>query len=756
MTPGGGDAAKAAAVRAAAEADDTSFELMAQRLEALTQSLETIQERAVLSGSRSTTGVSSPAPTRSHSNSPRHSGTPSCSPSPTSGDGGSPSARRRSARATGGEPAADLASELSTVRQSRSEERSRRRSLRSELRTLREDFTRLQASLDMQDARQELLCDKLGTDIRTLEDRASGGDGGSSAASPDGGSAEHREELRQLKRRHELLFKGAGDETWKAQVTAHTAEARLARLEPSLLCDLRKPFVSLCVCPPSEAAPSVPGDAMHVEAVLPRGREAAADAATSQTVAITTPNMHTTYPFGAVLQHASPQRAAQQVSDVCRVALSGLPVALLLLRSQPHVAADPKRPTVQAVGQTVFSMMQEDEREGTGRRWSLHLTCVEVRSDVVRDLLNLDPEYIGAQRAGPLKCVRHLVSAPVSGPEVSDCANPLVESPATLRKLLAMAARNVSAARAGEQRGHTAYVFTLRGRGGRSGGVAKGSIVVADVASDATELGVPRDDAGRLPDGAAALQAAVDERDRDRRYVKRSVDALSELFASPDDASAAAPASARSESPRREQAPPVSVLKRTAVYHLHVGQEVQVEGLRNADFLYLNHERGVVLGKAPEHEAEGRVDVKMTRSGAILPFLPSHLVPVEPPPPPQRPPPPSPRRRVSQSPARGGGGAGARSPSPSPRRHTSPSPQRGGAASLHAKPTSPPPSAGGSSVRRQRQQRSASRQASCGTEAVASKTTAQQRSFIALLNPALGMCEYRKKNTYSSQKGKER
>ena len=297
------------------------------------------------------------------------------------------------------------------------------------------------------------------------------------------------------------------------------------------------------------------------------------------------------------------QALADALTPVCAAALTGVPSAILQYSSHSTAAVDQKGSVVLALAQRFWNLLTEaSERDAT--RWSLFLSCIELRSDIARDLLNTDRQYTRLQIEGRAGYIRHSIVATPSGPASHDCARPSIDSLASLKKLLHVAIGNRSVTNEGELRGHVFYVLTCQRRGS-NGSAVRGSLVMADMACDCEFPVEAAKGAGESP---SAVHNALDTRERERKSTRKSLAVVSDIFsnlAQPQRFASVSPNAERSEFP--------------------VGQKVEVTGLKAMDFLHMNGEGGTVIGRG-EGEIAGRVIVRLEGAQKPLPFLPQNLI----------------------------------------------------------------------------------------------------------------------------------
>eukprot|EP01060_Flectonema_neradi_P040472 TRINITY_DN9224_c4_g1_i1.p1 TRINITY_DN9224_c4_g1~~TRINITY_DN9224_c4_g1_i1.p1 ORF type:complete len:742 (+),score=140.05 TRINITY_DN9224_c4_g1_i1:62-2287(+) len=275
----------------------------------------------------------------------------------------------------------------------------------------------------------------------------------------------------------------------------------------------------------------------------------------------------------------------------------------------------------------------ERSQEQQGWSWNIHFSCVELKTDTVRDLLNPDKEYIETQTAGGHLSVAHEIREVKGIPVISECASPSVKNVTKLTNLIDIAFENRSTTPDGELRGHTAYVFSMSGskNGGRN--IISGSFTLIDLASD-SEMAV------EIPPGASVddctvISKACQQRDRERSYVRRTLSQLQALVALNSSTTDAVFEEKERPKPITQPQHPASPYRRkgyTGEQILTVGQEVIIRGLVSSEYSHLNGAKGVVLGRSDYEsstDVKGRILVELSHE-LTLPFLFSNLIAVPP------------------------------------------------------------------------------------------------------------------------------
>eukprot|EP01059_Diplonema_ambulator_P005253 TRINITY_DN15001_c0_g1_i1.p1 TRINITY_DN15001_c0_g1~~TRINITY_DN15001_c0_g1_i1.p1 ORF type:complete len:610 (+),score=163.13 TRINITY_DN15001_c0_g1_i1:883-2712(+) len=337
----------------------------------------------------------------------------------------------------------------------------------------------------------------------------------------------------------------------------------------------------------------------------------------SQRIEVRLPGRSQSYRFDTVLPPwSSTIDQAASLNDITSAAFSGIYTAVLHVSSHSLVAASRTAPIIQSIAKELYAAASRATSIDSWE-WKIQLSCIELRNDITRDLLNTDRDYIRNQKMGGSIAIRHPIKKDKGHVFASDCAAPVVKDIATMQKLLDIAISSRSVSPEGELRGHVAYMFNVTGSKHKMY-TTSGSLMVIDLATDC-DLPV------ELPPGsgtedALVVQTSVEERAREREYVRKSLAQLNmmlDMYQGNNKFSA--------EDERR--CPSASPLRAQRQTEFYVGQEVEIVGLQAADFIHLNGTRGVVMGKG-EGDVADRVLVEFA-SDYTLPFLPKNLMPLK-------------------------------------------------------------------------------------------------------------------------------
>eukprot|EP01064_Diplonema_japonicum_P027475 TRINITY_DN3976_c4_g1_i1.p1 TRINITY_DN3976_c4_g1~~TRINITY_DN3976_c4_g1_i1.p1 ORF type:complete len:646 (+),score=144.18 TRINITY_DN3976_c4_g1_i1:361-2298(+) len=418
------------------------------------------------------------------------------------------------------------------------------------------------------------------------------------------------EALRGL-RDDEIKILDASNRGREQAMESCTASANeLKRLQSELIWLRRSPFIICSLrpeCDSRDRAPHHMGcSIIDVSPDMP-----------SQRIEIRLPSKSQAYRFDNVLPPwSSSSDIASSVGDVVAAAFSGIYTGLLCVGSDSLVAASRTSPTIQAVAKEVFAAAERSSSLDAWE-WKVQFSCIELRSDTTRDLLNTDRDYIRNQKMGGSIAIKHSIKKEKGHVVCTDCAMPSVKDTSTMLKLLEVAIGNRCVSPEGELRGHVVFVFNIFGSKHRNTFVSKGSLVVVDLATD-SELPVELP-AGTDTDNAIAVQASMEERTREREYVKKSLGHLNLML---DKLQGSNKISAEDE----RRCPSASPVRNVRQPEFTIGQDVEITGLHAADFIHLNGTHGVVMGKGVGDVAD-RVLVEFA-SDYTLPFLPKNLMPL--------------------------------------------------------------------------------------------------------------------------------
>ena len=473
-------------------------------------------------------------------------------------------------------------------------------------------------------------------------------DGINKALSDEGISTygnDHIKAIQHMRRKETELLSAANNNRIEAEQSRDAAIAELQSVKSELLWSRRKPYM-ICglrlmprkIAPVVSTAGSpqrsgsadscldedIPNDIsvsiVDVSPVVPPRR-----------IEVRLQNRSIRYNFDEVLPAWSDMsHISRSASEIIAAAFSGIYSSLLLIPADSAVNAMTSSKQLYGIANEIMKCA-DSSREQQNWTWNIHLTCIELRTDSIRDLLNTDRDYMRIQTAGGHTSVDHEISTDKGIPLVSECASPGIKNISTLTQLLDIAFGNRSTTPDGELRGHVAYIFGMSGskNGGRN--LISGSFTLIDLAADAS-LPVEIPPGSSLEDNPV-VQRGIEYRHKERKYVKKTLAQLRSLFI--DHASATGAVLQEKERPRLlpKTLPECSPYRRK--YHsnennLTVGQEVIIGGLTSAEYSHLNGVRGIVLGRSDFEEntdLKGRILVELSHE-LTLPFLFTNLVPV--------------------------------------------------------------------------------------------------------------------------------
>ncbi|KAJ9445090.1 Kinesin-like protein KAR3 [Diplonema papillatum] len=421
--------------------------------------------------------------------------------------------------------------------------------------------------------------------------------------------------LRQLRADETLMLKTAHRAKVEAEKTHQALVAEYRKLKAEVLWEKREPIVIMCLKPP--APPGKSGATMMASIV-----EVASGMPSQRVEIVSAKRKASRHRFHSVLpQHSRPADIAAAASDLIAAAFGGACTALMCISSGSLVAASPSQPLVHAVAKEFFA---SSTRATATEDWSwrLQLTVVEMKNDVIRDLLNSDREYARAQKAGGQHAIRHSVSFTKGVASIGEAASPVVQDLPTMLKLLGVANKNRAVSPEGALRAHEVYIFKVYGSRGNLATNTSGCFILVDLAVD-DDLPVELPP-GANPEDSAAVQTALEVRHAERFYVQKSYTLLNLLI--------------DKYTPPHLQQPSLPLpgangtmhgKKKTSAKHTNfaVGSEVHITGLQAPEFLHLNGALGVVVGKGDGSIAD-RVLIDVG-SDCTLPFLPKNLLPTE-------------------------------------------------------------------------------------------------------------------------------